>query len=193
MASKRRSCCGMLFSVCRHFLLMSVLLFAMLDGSTLPVLRSFVDQHLANGVVPRLLGFPMPDGLSTPNPSMDEKKRLTILCELGMEKQDFLDLLQLLRTRDVTEMALSRARRAALLLGGVEVVDAYVLPAPPAPQEPAVPYHPILPEQDTLHHFQWTVALDNEIAARQLIEHGWSVTGPARDAFRYYLRKPRSS
>lgn len=186
MASKRRSCCGMLFSVCQHFLLMSVLLFAMLDGSTLPVLRSFVDQHLANGVVPRLLGFPMPDGLSTPNPSMDEKKRLTILCELGMEKQDFLDLLQLLRTHDVGPTALLGARRAALLLGGVEEVDAYVPPAPAKPPED--PYNPIRPEQDTLHRFQWTVSIDMQVAEQ--IEHGWSVTGPTRDAFRYYLRKP---
>lgn len=162
---------------------MSVLLFAMLDGSTLPVLRSFVDQHLDNGVVPRLLGFPMPDGLSTPNPSMDEKKRLTILCELGMEKQDFLDLLQLLRTRDVAPTALLGARRAALLLGGLDAVDAYVRPEPPE-----VPYNPVRPDQDKLHRFQWTVSLD--IHAAELREDGWSVTGPSGDTFRYYLRKP---
>ena len=168
----------------------AMLLFAMPDGSTVPVLRSFVEQHLDNGVVPRLLGFPMADGLSTPQPSVDNQQRLTILCQLGMDKHDFLDLLQLLRTRDVTVLALQGARRAALLLGGVEAVDTYVPPA----MAPACPYHPVCPEQDTLDRFHWTVSLDVDLRENNLVEeHGWSVMGGTGDQFRYYLRKPKGN
>lgn len=167
---------------------MSVLLFAMTDGSTVPVLRSFVEQHLDNGVVPRLLGFAMDDGLSTPQPSVDDQQRLTILCQLGIDKSDFLDLLQLLRTQDVTASGHHGARRAALLLGGVEAVDAYVPPV----AKPEQVYHPMRPEQDTLDQYHWTVSLDMDISENRLIEHGWSVTERTQDTFRYYLRKPKT-
>ncbi len=168
---------------------MSVLLFAMLDGSTLPLARSFVEEHLANGVFPRLLGFAMPDGLTTPQPSTDERKRLTILCELGVEKRDFLELLQLLRTRDVLPTALVGARTAALLIGGLEAVDNYVW-EPCAPPEQPAPYHPMCPREDTQNRFQWTVSLDGRLAENELSNSGWSVTGRSEDPFRYYMRKP---
>ena len=166
---------------------MSVLLFAMLDGSTLPLLRTFVEQHLNNGVVPRLLGFPVADGLTTPNPSTDDRKRLTILCELGICKEDFLALLQLLRTRDVTPLALVGARKAALLLGGLEAVDMYVA-------APNTVYHPMRPQEDTLNRFSWMVAPDTHLHCGRVDHNGgeWSVTVRTEDQFRYYLRKPRS-
>lgn len=59
------------------------------DGSTVPVLRTFMQEHFDNGVVPRLMGWDTDDGLTTLHPSMDDAQRYTILREIGMGKTDF--------------------------------------------------------------------------------------------------------
>ena len=156
----------------------------MQDDSTVPVLRTFMQEHFNNGVVPRLLGWDTDDGLTTLHPSMDDAQRYTILRELGVVKSDFLSLLQLLRTGDVTEDDWMGARRAALLLGGLDVVDAYVRPT----VEPA--YNPMSPQEDTRQWFTWKVAVDvNPPEENETGTHTWSATRRTEDPFRYWYRK----
>lgn len=160
-----------------------LLLFAMLDDTTLPLLSDFVTTHLNNGVFPRLLGFAMDDGLTTPVPSMDKKGRFTILRELGMQKSDFMALLQLLRTQDIWPEALEGARRAALLVGGVSAVDTYVCKPPALPLP-----NPMEPGEDHEQAYQWAVMVDSAIKDSPLLADGWTVAGKA-EIYRYYMRR----
>lgn len=156
-----------------------VLLLAMCDDTTVPLLRSVVETHFANGVFPRLLGFDTEDGLTTTYPSRDEYGRFTILRQLGVSKGDFLHLLQFTRTGHLDKFELEGARRAALLLGGLPALDAYTLP-----------YNPVTPEDDVHHTYEWMVTLDAQIRSFVREHPEWEVAGPARQ-FYYYLRKVR--
>ena len=160
-----------------------VLLMLMRDGSAVPLPRKVLDTQLQNGVLPRLLGCPMADGLTTPLPSRDSFGRYTVLRHLGMRHEDFLLLLQFLRTHDLTAMELPLARRAALLLGGVEALDRY--------RPPSLPYNPVCPEQDVQRRFVWTVILDSLVPSFLAAHAGYDVAGPASSQFYFYCRKLR--
>lgn len=155
-----------------------VLLLATCDGTTVPLLRSHVEQHLCNGIVPRLLGWPMADGLTTPYPSRDDQGRYTILQDLGVDRGDFLHLLQFFRTPDLSEFALGAARRAALQLGGVEALDAY-----------RPPYNPTSPEEDTKHQYEWSVCLDSLVFQFMRNNPGWEAARSSAQVHYFYCRK----
>lgn len=159
-----------------------VLLLATRDGTTVPLLRSHAEQHLCNGIVPRLLGWPVEDGLTTPHPSRDEQGRYTILQDLGVDRGDFLHLLQFFRTPHLSDFALTAARRAALQLGGVAALDAY---------QP--PYNPTCPEQDTEHRYQWSVCLDALVFSFMRDNPGWEVSQASSQLHFFYCRKLKKS
>lgn len=158
-----------------------VLLLATCDGSTLPLLRSYAEQHLSNGIVPRLLGWPVEDGLTTPQPSRDDQGRYTLLQDLGVDKDDFLHLLQFFRTPDLNTSALRAARRAALQLGGVEALDAY-----------RPPYNPSIPEEDTKHRYEWSVCLDSLVSSYIRENPGWEAARASSQMHYFYCRKLKS-
>ena len=84
----------------------------------------------------------------------------------------------------MTEDDWIRARRAALLLGGLDVVDAYARPT----AESA--YNPMTPEEDTRQWFVWKVAHDVEPPEDdEAGTHTWSATRRTEPPFRYWYRK----
>ena len=56
--------------------------FITLDDVVVCVPVAFLKSHMNNSVVPRLLGWDMEDGLTTPKPSRNEDGHLTMLKDM---------------------------------------------------------------------------------------------------------------
>ena len=156
---------------------LQLLLFETCDGCTVPITESFIRQHMSNSVFPRLLGRPMKDGLTTPQPSADGRQRLTILVDLGIRSTPLLHLLQLLRTGRLPPDCLQEAYEVSLRLGGFAAVDRFMEHPPPPPPAPKRTTPALRPEDDVDDEFQWTVANINHAGTmEELRRENWTAT-----------------
>ena len=146
------------------------------DGLEVVLTEKFTQQHLNNGVFPRLLGWKTADGLTTPNPERDEQGRLTILKRLGVYHRPLLGLLRFLRTRRLPAGEVDDAYYVSICLGGLPSFDAHVQ-TPASEMLLPAGYNPSKPSEDTESRFLWAVINmyhSKEIAS--LVMNGWSVT-----------------
>ena len=100
-----------------------VLLFCTTD-SVVPITRAFFDAHMCNGVVPRLLGFEMQDGLTTKYASTTPCGAYTIFRTLGISTIALNNLMRWMRVGHVTDAYRDVAYDASLRLGGFAAIDA---------------------------------------------------------------------
>ncbi len=169
---------------------LKLLLFQTFDGCTVPIAESFIRQHMSNGVFPRLLGLPMSDGLTTPQPSADGRQRLTILVDLGVRSTPLLHLMQLLRTGRLPPDCRQEAYEVSLRLGGFAAVDQF-MDNPPPPEAPKRTTPALLPEDDVADEFQWTIAnINHTNAMEELRRDNWTAT-VGRDMYYMVHRRKR--
>lgn len=151
------------------------------DHAVVCVPAEFLRRRMDNGVVPRLLGWDVPDGLTTPKPSRDQNGHLTILQHMQIRKHAFLKLLQFLRLGSIPSNVHQVVYDASVSLGGFEELDAYLGRAQQEPGPAAASpraHHPMTPEDDTENKYVWTVRHMNTIERDTDEEAGWSVTRP---------------
>lgn len=168
------------------------LMFCMMDRKMLPVSRDFITTHLTNGIVPRLLGFAMDDGLTTPRASKNADGAYTIFRDLGICTSDLLHLMQWLRTGELSETFRQNAYETSLRLGGLDAIDRAML-VPPTPPPPVPASLPVNPSEDTTDAFQWRIANINALSDESMFsDHQWTVAGPVSEQDYYcYLRRRR--
>ena len=167
------------------------LMFCTVDRDMLPVSRDFIATHLNNSVVPRLLGFAMDDGLTTPRASKNADGAYTIFRDLGICTSDLLHLMQWLRTGQLSATFRQNAYETALRLGGLDAIDRAIL-VPPTPPPPPVPESlPMNPSEDTADAFQWRIANINTLSDESMFsDHQWTVAGLVSEQdFYCYLRR----
>lgn len=173
------------------------LMFCTVDRCMLPVSRDFITTYLTNGVVPRLLGFTMEDGLTTPRASKNADGAYTIFRDLGICTSNLLHLMQWLRTGQLSEAFRQNAYETALRLGGLDVIDRAILVPPPPPVPPPVPPVPVPlpmhPSEDTTDAFQWRIANINVLADESMFsDYQWTVAGLVIEQnYHCYLRRRR--
>ena len=118
------------------------------DYAMVCVPEDFLRQHMNNGVVPRLLGWDMEDGLTTHKPSRNKEGHLTILKQMHISQQPFLQLLKFLRLGHLDPEHQQEVYDTAICLGGLDAVDAHAKRtlAEKSPSDPL--YNPTSPKED---------------------------------------------
>lgn len=174
-----------------------ILRFKMRDGYQVVLTRDFVERHFSNGVFPRLMGWDMDDGLTTPRPSCDAEGRYTILADMGLDLRPFLHLLRFLRTGTFAqENDVDDAYHASLCVGGIEALDAHLIQRRDAMTQKnggslrgAEGYNPQTPADDVKGLFSWaTMMVVHSTDLIALLQQGWSVAGDRND-HNVYLRR----
>ena len=99
-----------------------VLLFCTTD-SVVPITRTFFDAHMRNGVLERLLGFAMDDGLTTSYASRTACGAYTIFRMLKIDSCSLSHLLQWMRVGFVSEAYRDMAYNVSIRLGGFSRID----------------------------------------------------------------------
>ena len=166
--------------------------FVTYDEALVCVPLDFLKSRMSNGVVPRLLGWDTPDGLTTPKPSRNNEGQLTVLKHMHIGQHAFLKLLQFLRVGHLPHEHIQEAYTASISLGGFEELDAYVR----THSKDGGPYHPMTPGEDTENTYVWTVRHMNTLDINAMKE--WSVTQPVNvsngaSPMHVYLRSSRES
>lgn len=159
------------------------------DNAVVCVSSEFLRLRMDNGVVPRLLGWRMRDGLTTPKPSRNTDGHLTILQHMHIRKAPFLKLLQFLRVGWLPHHHLQEAYEASIPLGGFPPLDAYMR----GHAHQGAAHHPMTPQEDVWDLYAWTVCHMNTIDVNKHHAAGWSVTQPVApaegaDCVHVYLR-----
>ena len=99
-----------------------VLLFCTTD-SVVPITRTFFDEHMRNGVLERLLGFAMEDGLTTSYASRTPCGAYTIFRALKVDSCALSHLLQWMRVGFVSDAYRDTAYNVSIRLGGFARID----------------------------------------------------------------------
>lgn len=163
--------------------------FITVDYALVCVPEDFLRQHMNNGVVPRLLGWDMEDGLTTHKPSRNKEGHLTILKQMHISQQPFLQLLKFLRLGHLDPEHQQEVYDTAICLGGLDAVDAHAKRTL-AEGSPPLLYNPTSPKEDVREMYCWTIRnmnIDHEL--RSLAKEGWSVTEPIDNIY-VFLRRP---
>ena len=164
--------------------------FITMDGAMVCVSKEFIRLRMNNGVVPRLLGYAMEDGLTTPEPSRNSEGHLTVLQSMKISREAFAKLLQLLRVGHIPSAFHQIVYDAAVLLGGFECVDAYLAKESSEPKP--LDAHPMTPREDVDNQYDWTIQHMNITQElRRLSKEGWSVTLPVQGDHHVYLRRAK--
>ena len=153
------------------------------DGAVVHVPVRFIERHMNNGVVPRLLGWDMADGLTTPKPSRNKDGHIEMLVHMQIGKVAFVKLLQFLRLGQIPSEYHQMVYDASISLGGLDALDAYLMAA----QQEAgsreeedksdEPANPMNPREDVQNRYRWTTQHMNiHEVLQQLTSTGWSVT-----------------
>ena len=167
--------------------------FVTLDDVVVCVPVAFLKKCMNNSVIPRLLGWDVEDGLTTPTPSRNAHGHLTILKDMHILKKDFVKLLQFFRVGQLPLQYQQEVYEASMCLGGFDALDAFVLAQSKTPPSRAGS-NPMTPKEDMRAEYTWTIRHMNiEAELKNLQNEGWSVTQPVENqsnSFHVYLRRP---
>jgi hypothetical protein len=159
------------------------------DGATVPVTVAFIEQHMDNRILPRLLGLAVDNDLTTSKPSKDDKNCFTIFQDLGVASGPLLRLMQFFRTGSVPNHLLQEMYETSLRLGGFSQLDHYMAQPPPPPPPP---HAPCSPQEDLQREFEWTVCHMNvNDNIQQLVDKGWSAAAQL-GCIHVYMKRPMS-